>query len=72
MFKFCRERILWSEYLTPCRTLTSLIRDNNFGPNMDITSQTCGNKCGPNVIVTSHTRGMKIGPYTYIYKRKKN
>jgi len=48
--------------LTPCRTLTSLTRDNNFGPNMDITSQTREKKCGPNVNITSETRGTKCGP----------
>ena len=35
--------------LTPCHTFTSLSRDENFEPNLNITSQTRGLNLGPSV-----------------------
>ena len=39
--------------LTPSRTLTSLTRDEDFGPNMNSTSRTRGRKLEPNINITS-------------------
>jgi len=39
--------------------LTSLTRDEDFGPNMNMTSQAREQKVGPNINITSQTREHK-------------
>ena len=48
------------QLLTPSRTLTSLTRDEDFGPNMNSTSRTRGRKLEPNINITSETREVKL------------
>lgn len=49
-------------WLTPSRILTSLTRDEDFGPNMNITSQTREQIVGPNMNISSQNREQIVGP----------
>ncbi|CAD1474233.1 unnamed protein product, partial [Heterotrigona itama] len=48
--------------LTPCPILTSLTRDANFRPNLNITSLTRNRHFGTNINITSRTRGLHLQP----------